>query len=571
MNCFVSNRSVFAVKVKSFIYGTMGTVLLSAFLTSRALAVGTPAGTIISSRVEVIYKTASGAATDSTFSNYATVTVGQVGAVNITPASSAFTTSTDSTIHDYALTISNSGNGADNIIFATASSKGWTHQIYHDVNGDGVLESGELAGGTISQTGSLAEDATFKIIVRVTVPKDPSLNGQTDTTTVTATSAFDNTKTSDGVLKTTVNAAYFSNIGSGLVVAPNNPGGGQNVTYTFSITNTGLVAATGVTFSDFITSPPFTFVNASSPGALSGNTVSWNMGTIGPGANASVTLTLQVQSGVSNGTVLNNTMNVSYTAGGNTFIITSNNPLAIVGVSRGVSISPTALSATTEPEDTVEYYMTVKNTGNSKDVLEMSLSSSQSYAWKFYDDVNNDGIFESGTDTPLIDHPGTPSGVDVDSVAANDSVHVFAILAAPIVSTDQTVDNTTFTVKSAADGTKSQTATAATTIDIPVVSLNRSITPSGNQPPGTQMTYSITYQNTGHGKAYNFQIVDGPPDSTTYVPGSIQLNGVSKTDASDGDEATVTTVSGKKIITINLGTLSGLSPAGTVQFKITVN
>jgi uncharacterized repeat protein (TIGR01451 family) len=279
-----------------------------------------------------------------------------------------------------------------------------------------------------------------------------------------------------------------------------------------------------------------------------------------------VTITLAVPSGASIGTVYNNAMNVTYTVAPNTFTSSSNNRSVTVGVTRGVAITPSSAALTKEPEDSIKYYFTLKNTGNRKDVLEMSSSSSKSLSWKFYKDVNNNGIYDAG-DTQLTNTNGY-AGVDTDSLQFSDSVHVIAIAIAPLVVTDQDNDVTTFTVTSAGDNTKFQSLIATTTINIAVISLSKVVAPIGNQPPGSQITYTVNYANNGHGKAYNFKIIDGAPDSTSYVAGTVKLNNVLKTDAADGDEVTVT--NGGKTITVTIGTLNP-SATGTVEFKITVN
>jgi uncharacterized repeat protein (TIGR01451 family) len=200
----------------------------------------------------------------------------------------------------------------------------------------------------------------------------------------------------------------------------------------------------------------------------------------------------------------------------------------------------------------MKYYFTLKNTGNAKDVLLMSYSSSQSFTWKFYKDVNNNGIYDAG-DTQL---------AVTDSVNFSDSLHVIAIAITPVVGTDQTSDITTFTVTSKGDNTKFQSSIATTTIDIAVISLTKAVAPFGSQPPGTQMTYTVNYANTGHGKAYNFVIQDHAPDSTTYVPGTITLNGSPVSDA-------IGFINGKWI-NVPVGTVAG-GATGNVQFKITIN
>ncbi|HTX18181.1 MAG TPA: hypothetical protein VMG34_05920 [Bacteroidota bacterium] len=529
-------------------------VLLTLIAASAAFAAGTPAGTVIQSRSKVIYTTASGATSDTLYSNYVSFTVAQIAAVNRTPASNAVTTSSDSVNVDYAMSVTNSGNGTDNLMLSKNSSKGWTVTLYHDANGDGVLQAGEISAGAITSTGSLTADSAYKLIARIFVPRNSALNGQVDTTTVTATSVFDNSKSASSAFTTTVNTVNFSNISTGLTVDNASPSAGQNVTYTFALTNNGAVAATGVSFSDLLSG--FTYVSSTtSQGTVNsaGNPVIFNVGTINPGATVTVTITVNVPSGATLGTVFNNSLNVTYTAGSETFTSSSNSRSVTVGVTRGVAINPTSAASSHEPDDSIKYYFTLKNTGNKKDVLLMSYGSSKSLAWKFYRDVNNNGIYDAG-DALL---------AATDSVQFSDSLHVIAIAITPVVATDQDNDVTSFTVTSAGDNSKFQSSVATTTVDIAVVSITKVVAPIGNEPPGTQMTYTINYSNTGHGKAYNFKVVDGAPDSTTYVPNSVTLNGVSQSDAS-------TVTNGGRTITVVVGTVNA-SASGSVAFKFTVN
>ncbi|MFA6456613.1 MAG: hypothetical protein WCW40_07315 [Bacteroidota bacterium] len=546
--------------------------VLCTVVTQDALAVGTPAGTVIQTRSRVTYTSASGAAVDTAYSDYVNFTVAQVAAVNITPATNAVTTESDSVYVAYALTITNSGNGPDQYTLSSTSTKGWTRAMYFDANGDGTLQPAEISAGAITQTASVEADASYMFFVRVFAPRDPSLDGQTDTTVVTAASVFDNTKSNSAQARTTVHTANFTNITSGLTVTPSNPSPGDNVVYTITITNSGNGAATGLSFSDHFDPLLFTFVSGSTTQGevnTAGNPVIWNAGTLNPGSSVTVSITLKVNSGLTLGTVLNNTIDVTYSVGGSTFTVTTNNPPAAIGVIRGVEISPLSVSAAAEPEDTLVYPFIIKNSGNTSDVLELEYASSNSYLWTFYKDVNQNDSLDAG-DTQLVNTNGS-SGVDVDSVAALDSVQILARLVVPAVPSDQFQEVTSFTVRSAVDAAKAQTATGTTTFNVAGIVLVRSVAPEGNQPPETEMTFTVSYQNTGHGTAYNVTVTETEADSMTYSPNSVSVNGVAKTDAADGDEVTVTTVSGRKIITILLGTLNGQTPAGIITYKATIN
>lgn len=523
---------------------------------------GTPAGTVIASRAKVTFTDALGANADSTFSNIVSVTVAQVAAVNVTPPNGAVTTSTDSVNVDYALAVLNSGNGTDKFTLSRISSKGWTVLFYKDANGNGIIDPAELAAGAIAATDSVKEDSTFRVVVRVVDPRNPALNNQTDSTTATAASQFNISKSSGSLLTTTVHTVNFSNIGSGLTVDNATPSPGQNVTYTFTLTNNGAVPATGVSFSDLVSG--FTYVSATtSQGTFNstGNPVVWTVGTIPSGGSVTVTITLNVPIAAITGTVLNNLFNVTYTAGGNTFNSSSNSRSITVGASYGVSLLSDSSSSSREPGDSAKYYLTVKNSGAFKDVIELSAVSSEPLAWTFIRDVNNNRVIDAA-DAPLTNTNGK-AGVDVDSVAIGDSVHVFAVAIVPMVAIDQTMDNTTFTATSSGTALKFQNAAAATTTNIPVVNVAISVSPlpSQPQPPGGVLTYTIAYSNNGHADIDTSYIVTARiPDSTAYIPGSAKLGTLSLPDS---------TAIRNGIVSIKTAGLRQ-STAGTVEFKVKI-
>ena len=79
-----------------------------------------------------------------------------------------------------------------------------------------------------------------------------------------------------------------------------------------------------------------------------------------------------------------------------------------------------------------------------------------------------------------------------------------------------------------------------------MLAISKAVSPTGSQPPGTTLTYTVTVANTGSGTATSVVISDLIPAFTTYVPGSIKtgasagdllLPAAVKTDAADGDGA----------------------------------
>lgn len=533
-------------------------------------AAGTPAGTVIQSRSRVTFTTASGAKIDTAYSAFVTITVAQKGAFNITPATNSFVTASDSTNADYSVAVTNSGNGNDIGKLSAVSSKGWIAQIYFDSNGDGILQPSEITAGSISQTTSISADAQYKIVVRVKVPRGESLNGVKDSTTLLVKSNFDSTKTNSGLYITTVQTPGLVGIASGLAVDNPNPSVGQNVTFTFTLTNNGSVAAQAMTISNLFPNG-FTFVSASTNlGTInsSANPVLWTIGNVSTGATVNVSITLLVNSNVSPSTILNNQFYVNYSVGSNNYSVGSNSASITIGgtLSYAVEISALFNSLIREASDTAWYRFKVKNIGAFKDVIELNYASSRNLDWKLYRDGNNNGIWDFND--PILTNTNGKAGVDVDSVATGDSVRVFAMAPVPRFENDNLKDSMQIIVRSSGDSSKTANVWGVTTMLVPVVTLNKSVFPVGDQPAGSIITYTITYSNNGSSAVNNFSVSDIAPAFTNYLSNSVKVNSISVND-NTGNVIISENSNNQKVITVNIGTLAAKSN-GSVEFKVKI-
>lgn len=80
------------------------------------------------------------------------------------------------------------------------------------------------------------------------------------------------------------------------------------------------------------------------------------------------------------------------------------------------------------------------------------------------------------------------------------------------------------------------------------------------------MTYQIVATLSGLGTATNLVITDPLPANTTYMPGSIVVNGIAKTDAADADNAQFVT----NTISVSPGNVA--APASVfITFRATIN
>ncbi len=157
-------------------------------------------------------------------------------------------------------------------------------------------------------------------------------------------------------------------------VAPNPVGVGNNVTFTYTITNAGDLTS-GIIFTDVISSVGATFVSAnSSPGQTncpaSGGTVTCTVGTVNGGAATTVTVVLTpTQAGsLSDG----GTVNVF-----GTNVAVSPNPAAVTTVNDfNISVSPA--TQTVVAGIPASYTVTVTPTGNIPDTVTLSASGAPS-------------------------------------------------------------------------------------------------------------------------------------------------------------------------------------------------
>ena len=113
--------------------------LAALVLAVPAHAVGTPAGTDITNQATVDYEDVNGNPLQA-LSNVVTTTVSQVAAVDVSPDNA--TSADPGDVVYYAHVVTNNGNGDDTIDMTAVSSNGWTVQVYHDVNGNGLYDAG---------------------------------------------------------------------------------------------------------------------------------------------------------------------------------------------------------------------------------------------------------------------------------------------------------------------------------------------------------------------------------------------------------------------------------------------
>jgi uncharacterized repeat protein (TIGR01451 family) len=148
---------------------------------------------------------------------------------------------------------------------------------------------------------------------------------------------------------------------------------GQLLTYTLTAQNSGDLASTAVVFSDTLPAN-VTYVSSSNGGAFSGGTVTWTVGTIPTSTTATRTVVVQVNAGVSPGTILSNT----FTAlSAELPPRTSNTTATTVIASPAIQVQPTILTSTQTSDQQVTKTLMISNTGTTTltwNILETGIS-----------------------------------------------------------------------------------------------------------------------------------------------------------------------------------------------------
>lgn len=162
------------------------------FISAASLHALTPSGTQITTSCTAGYKNTAGTSMPSVTSNTVTLTVSQLGGVQITPVVENTAAQPGSSGY-VCVTIKNAGNGTDSFGLTAGGASTWSPKMIVDTNGDGIHQSTETT--TVTTTPSLAAGASYKCFLAVTVPTSTTTAGSF---TLASTSKLDSTKAAQG-------------------------------------------------------------------------------------------------------------------------------------------------------------------------------------------------------------------------------------------------------------------------------------------------------------------------------------------------------------------------------------
>ena len=453
-------------------------------------------------------------------SNNAPVTVGTLSNVLIGPAGSpgagtppnydddfqSVATAYANTSVNFTNTIRNDGNAADaiNVVLDGSSTipGSWTAVFYQS---DGVTPLADTDFDGLADVGPLAPGASIDVVVRIIIPGTQGAGGPFDAV-IRAQSANNVTETNlttdrilqvlpasvdignyDGVSGTTnstpvnLNASPSTSVDFALDVVN---GGGSSDNFTLS---SSIPAGWTVTF----------YLDANANGVLDPAELTpiTQTGAVGAGSEANVIARVDVPLGT-----LPAVYPTSFTAT-SAVNATQTDTIAntvTVNALASVDFFPDNVGNATAG-GTVTYSHTVTNTGNIADTFDLTYASSQGWTYVFFDALSapiTSVALAPGASANITVRLTVPAGVVVGTV----EVGVLSATGQVTLATDNATDITTIVAGN--------------------LTLTKSVSPVGDQVPGTDLSYTVDYQNLGSDDLTAIVIYDAMPAWTQFQVGS---------------------------------------------------
>ncbi len=406
---------------------------------------------------------------------------------------------------DFINTVRNDGNAADeiNITLNAASTipAAWSVQFFRS---DGVTPLSDSGGDGIPDVGTVNSGDTGNFIVRITIPGSEAGGGPYNAV-IEAVSANDPTVsnlTTDEITQVNPSSVDIGNY-DGVAGTDNNPANintdpGLDVDFPLDVINTSgsvdnfslsctFPAGWVVTFYEDANGNGLLDVPELTPIA--------NIGPVAGGGEVHVIARVAVPAGEVPGVYAVTPRATS-----------ANNPAVFDEIANTVTVNTTGAvtivpdrSGTGTAGGTVLYQHTVTNTGNIDDTFMLSVVSSNGWLYSFYDLSSN----------PIV------SVTLVVGASEDIIVRVEIPPATPV----GTIETGTITATGNATGAN-DSAIDVTTVVAGNMVLVKSVTPSGDQLPGTELTYRTDYSNVGTDTLSTIVIYDAMPAWTQYRVGS---------------------------------------------------
>ncbi|HNP35007.1 MAG TPA: hypothetical protein PKK10_04065 [Woeseiaceae bacterium] len=304
-------------------------------------------------------------------------------------------------------------------------------------------------------------------------------------------------------------------------------------------------------------------------------------------------------SGVPPGTVIENQATVSFDLGGtpttlmsNTTSLTVNERIDVAAVLQSAQV----LTAAGDTERALLFRVT--NTGNGTEAFTLAIDNlitgddfdPEASVPSIYFDTDGSGDL-SAADQAYV------AGTNEPVLATDAFIDVFLVNDIPVTAVNGDIGRSQLTVKSvtgtgaagtvyagAGDGGTEAIIGASTgeavdvgeyiVADVQINVLKSQVVGDpfgGTEPiPGATITYTIAVDVTGSGTATASVLNDPVPAFSSYVAGSLRLNAVALTDATDADAGELDTTAAPAVV-VRLGDLTLADGTQTIEFQVRID
>ena len=360
---------------------------------------------------------------------------------------------------------------------------------------------------------------------------------------------------------------------SDLFITKNGPGtvtAGGNVVYTINVQNLGPNDAANISLSDNL-APSFTFVSIAqtagptftcgvAPGAT--GTLTCTTPVLLNGDTATLQLTVRASSGLTAGSTVSNSANV--TSGTSELAPSDNSATANATVTATADVAVTKSGpATITPSTAMTYTINVTNNGPS-DAANVTLTDTLPPSTTFALMSQSGGATFTCT-TPAVGATGTitcNAATLLSGATTTFTLHVTTGATLPPTMSNTATVSTTTTDPSTANDTSTATTTSTAAADLAIAKVAGAPTVSA----GGTITYTITVHNNGPSTATNVAVADALPAGTTF-------SSASSTQGSCTGTTTVTcsvgTMTSGSTVTVTLAI--NAPPTGSVSNTATVS
>lgn len=362
-------------------------------------------------------------------------------------------------------------------------------------------------GGVSASLGTLPPAATAVVTLKIIAPGGNPCGPITNVATV---STPGETSTANNSAQAVTACKQGPDLAITKVGTPDPVRAGDRLTYTITVQNVGETSATGVAVSD--TLPPGTGFSScrASQGTCtrSGSTVTASIGTLAPGASATVTLIVTAPGGAACGTIVNV---ATVRALGDTQASNDTAEVSTRCVHPDVAIAKTATPDPVSPGGRLTYTITVRNvspvTGSS-----IVMADALPAGTAFVSCASSQGACSLS---------GRQVRATIGTLEAGASATVTLVVTAPATSPCGPITNVATVTATREVNTTNNTAEVVTRCNpvaatAPDVAITKVDTPDPVS-PGGPLTYTLTVRNVGTASATSVTVNDPLPAPTSFV------------------------------------------------------